>query len=59
MVSFTATKRSFAGLSLEGSKFSAESERKAAYYRLELTTEQVVPDTAMAAPEIEAPWSAL
>lgn len=59
IISFTAAKGAFAGLSVEGSNFAAERTRNAAYYGSEMTTQDVVSGAPTDTPEIQALHQAL
>ena len=54
IISFTAAKGAFAGVSVEGSNFAAERGRNAAYYGRQMTTQEVVSGAPTDKPEIEA-----
>ena len=54
IISFTAAKGAFAGLSVEGSNFAAERGRNEAYYGRAMTTKDVVTSAAADKPEISA-----
>ena len=54
IVSFTAAKGAFAGLSVEGSNFAAERGRNEAYYGRKMTTKEVVTSAAANKTEITA-----
>lgn len=59
IVTFTAASGAFAGISLEGSKFTAERPRNEAYYGRMMTTQEVVSNPTLSTPESDTLAAAL